>query len=653
MDFFQAQDDARKRSAVLVVLFVGAVICIMTALYGAGIWGIHTFRTHTTPPSIDELERSIRTNTTYSRTHQLELWNATLFSWVFFGVGSLVAGCSFSKIYQLRAGGSYVARSVGGKQVMSKTRDPDERKLLNIVEEMSIASGVPMPAVFVMEESGINGFAAGFETSDAAIAITRGCIQSLNRDELQGVVAHEFSHILNGDMKMNIRLCGVLFGILVIAVVGRTILRFTWDVGSFGGTRRGGGLVIVIAFVGFVIMAIGYIGVFFGRLIQSAISRQREFLADAAAVQFTRNPTGISGALKKIGGTVHQGLVRNPHVEELAHFFFANALRKTFGGSFSTHPPLSERIRSIEPSWDGKFIRTKLPEKKVDKKRVAKIRKTEADKPKDFINQIGVLSAGAITYAQDLRREIDNHISLIQADERQALASIFALQIKAGQSNRDTEQFEIIRRAIGNDYIASVQDWLAKVRSMDLDQRMALLEIALPQAAGKDHTKLSHYKKTLVDLAHHDGEVSLEELAVLRIMLNYMEGVKGPRRSFRALPPAKLQRPVDVILSVLANSASHNPQSVRAAFNTGAKKCNRFLLRRAEFLTLEQIKTGDLEDSLDTLYKLNSAQKRTIFEGALEVVLHDGKVEEDELAMIRLLAASMNLPMPPLRRAED
>ncbi|MEM1223835.1 MAG: M48 family metallopeptidase, partial [Verrucomicrobiota bacterium] len=596
---------------------------------------------------------AFKTNTNSPGTHQLELWNPTLFSWVFFGVGSLVAGCSFSKIYQLQAGGSYVARSVGGKQVMSNTKDPDERKLLNIVEEMSIASGVPMPAVFVMEESGINGFAAGFETSDAAIAITRGCIQRLNRDELQGVVAHEFSHILNGDMKMNIRLCGVLFGILVIAVVGRTILRFTWEAGSSSGDRRGGGLVIVIAFVAFVIMAIGYIGVFFGRLIQSAISRQREFLADAAAVQFTRNPTGISGALKKIGGTAHQGVVRNPHVEELAHFFFANALRKTFGGGFSTHPPLGERIRSIEPSWDGKFIRTKLPEKKLDEKRVAKIRKTEAKKPKDFINQIGVLSAGAIAYAQDLRREIDSHVSLIQIDERQALASLLALQIAASESNHDKEQMEIIRRALGNDYIASVQDWLTKVRSMNLDQRMALMEIALPRAASKDRTKLAHYKKILADLAHHDREVSLEELAILRITLNYIEGVKLPRRSFRAVPPAKLQRPVEVILSVLADSANCDPQSIRAAFDTGAKKCIRFLLRKAELLTLDKIESSDLEDSLDILFQLNDAQKKVIFEGALEVVLHDGKVEEDELAIIRLLAASMNLPMPPLKAAED
>lgn len=347
MDFFEAQEYARKRTKYLVLLFALAVLAISISIYFVVIGSEFYFF-----------------SSKASKEQGFALWQADRLLYAFLGVGLIVAGCSFSKIAALKSGGGAVARSAGGRPVNSATSDPDERKLLNIVEEMSIASGVPMPEVYVLEEEGINGFAAGFQPADAAIAITRGCIRSLNRDELQGVVAHEFSHILNGDMRMNIRLCGVLFGILAIAVAGRVVLGFTSDAAFYSSSRRrrssdnnsGGGIIIAVMLISFAIMAIGYIGVVFGRLIQSAISRQREFLADAAAVQFTRNPESIGGALKKIGGSSMRGRIQNPHAEELAHCFFANALKSNFGGAFATHPPLQERIQAIEPNWDGKFV---------------------------------------------------------------------------------------------------------------------------------------------------------------------------------------------------------------------------------------------------------------------------------------------------------
>ena len=240
-------------------------------------------------------------------------------------------------------GGSAVAESLGGRLVNPNTTHPEERKLRNVIEEMAIASGVPVPKIYVLDdEKGINAFAAGHSPSDAAIGVTLGCLTLLNRDELQGVIGHEFSHILNGDMRLNLRLMGVIFGILCLAVIGRILIY------SRGGKDRN-----PLMLLGLALIVIGAIGVFFGRLIQAALSRQREFLADASSVQFTRNPAGLSGALQKIGGVGSQ--VESAHAGEASHMFFGNGLGKPFLGVLATHPPLDERIRAIDPGWDGKF----------------------------------------------------------------------------------------------------------------------------------------------------------------------------------------------------------------------------------------------------------------------------------------------------------
>src|SRR5204863_3999046 len=258
--------------------------------------------------------------------------------WVTIGTLAVILIGSVFKTLQLARGGSAVAELLDGRLINSNTSDADERKLLNVVEEMSIASGIPVPQIYVMEgEPGINAFAAGHSASDAAISVTRGCMTMLTRDELQGVVAHEFSHLLNGDMKLNLRLMGLIFGILCLTVIGRVLIR----------TR---GKKNPLPLLGLALIIIGWVGVLFGRLIQAAVSRQREFLADASAVQFTRNPSGLANALKKIGGIAEGSELQSHRAEEASHFFFANGLKSGFFG-FATHPPLIERIRALDPSF--------------------------------------------------------------------------------------------------------------------------------------------------------------------------------------------------------------------------------------------------------------------------------------------------------------
>ena len=264
--------------------------------------------------------------------------------WALITVGSLY------KMAQLAGGGTVVAERLGGRRVYPNTTDPVERRLLNVVEEMALASGVPVPPVFLLsEEQGINAFAAGYSPSDAVVGVTRGCAQQLTRDQLQGVVAHEFSHILNGDMRLNMRLIGVLHGILLMGLVGRELLRLVGHSGG-GRSRRNDGAAPLLL-IGLAFMVIGFLGLFIGNLIKAAASRQREFLADASAVQFTRNPEGIAGALKRIGAAVFGSKLASPRAAEASHMYFAEGISTLF----ASHPPLHERISRIDPQWDGKF----------------------------------------------------------------------------------------------------------------------------------------------------------------------------------------------------------------------------------------------------------------------------------------------------------
>jgi Zn-dependent protease with chaperone function len=331
MDFFQRQEIARRNTKLLEVYFVLAVIGIILTTYlaFAVFVGYLGLRHHAFQPTSE-----------YGF-----LWNPKLFLGVSVGTLIVIIGGSVFKTSQLAGGGSAVAEMLGGRPISANTRDPDERKLLNVVEEMAIASGTPIPQVYVLPgEETINAFAAGHSTSDMVVCATHGCLKYLTRDELQGVVGHEFSHILNGDMKLNLRLMGLVFGILCIAMMGRILLDTR---GSSSRDRN------PLPLVGLALLAIGGLGVFFGKLIKSAVSRQREFLADASSVQFTRNPAGLSSALQKVGGMGSR--IDDPNAEDASHFFFANGLRESFAGIFSTHPRLEDRIRALDPSWDGKF----------------------------------------------------------------------------------------------------------------------------------------------------------------------------------------------------------------------------------------------------------------------------------------------------------
>src|SRR6185295_19863165 len=341
MDFFGQQDAARRSTRRLVLLFALAVVATVLAIYLAVVVTFH-----------DEM-----INAAHEQGRLFWPWNALVLGWVSGLTGAVIAGGSLYKTAALaKGGGESVAALLGGKPLEPGNASPAERRLLNVVEEMALAAGTAVPSVFVLpDEQGINAFAAGLSPNAAVIGVTRGAVERLDRDELQGVIAHELSHVMNGDMRLNLRLIGLLHGILVISLIGLWILRFSGSSSSSSRDKKGGGG--SAALFGLAIYVIGWVGGFFGGIIKSAISRQREFLADAAAVQFTRNPLGIASALKKIGALSAGSKLVSRNAPQASHLYFGNGLAESRFAWRSTHPPLAERIRILDPAWDGTYPR--------------------------------------------------------------------------------------------------------------------------------------------------------------------------------------------------------------------------------------------------------------------------------------------------------
>jgi len=324
MDFFGAQDQARKRTRRLVIAYILCIAGVVLGIYVALAMVLVASQGHS-------------------------LFDPALFIAVAVIVSGIILAASASRFALWRSGGGAVARSLGAREVPADPADPLEQRLRNVVEEMAIASGLPVPEVYVLDkEDGINAFAAGHHPGDAAVAVTRGALRRLSRDELQGVIAHEFSHIRHGDMALNLRLAGFAFGLAVLALVGYLLLRTTSMMGR-SRSRNGGGVVAGLLLAGALIWLFGSLGELAARLLQSAVSRQREFLADAAAVQFTRNPGGLAGALRRIASEAAGSKIESSRARETAHLFFAPALTGGLSSLFATHPPLQDRLKALDP----------------------------------------------------------------------------------------------------------------------------------------------------------------------------------------------------------------------------------------------------------------------------------------------------------------
>ncbi len=645
MDFFGSQDKARRNTSLLVFYFILAAIMIVLAIYATVVGtfiGVEKHQGNDDPVTIEDL------------------WHPQVLM-VTAGVTLLIVlSGSLLKISALSGGGTSVAEMLGGKLISSNTRDPDERKLLNVVEEMAIASGFPVPPVFIMpDEPAINAFAAGFTPSDAVVAVTKGCIQKLTREELQGVIAHEFSHILNGDMRLNIRLMGILHGILIIGLIGYWIFRsMIYSGSSRSRSRKGGKETLPILLFGLIIMAIGYIGVFFGKLIKSAISRQREYLADAAAVQFTRNPDGIAGALKRIAGYNAGSKIENKRAEEASHLFFSNGLTNSFFNLMATHPPLEDRIARLDPA----FLKEQAERRGTAAPSTAPAHAGAQGfaasngafpvKPDEIVSTVGAPTPEHIAYATNLVAAIPAHLVDLAREPFGARAIVYALLLDKSPEIRQP-QIERLGSHADAQVFEQTQKLITAVAKLKHEFFLPLIDLAIPALRQLSPAQFKSFYENVDHLSVADSEISLFEYTLNRIIIRHLEPnftkAKPPVTQYYSLPP--LLADCAALLSTLAHWGATGRQDAKAAFKCGMGK----LISDARFnlLAIEQAGLQAADESLKKLAAASPQIKKMVIEACASCIGADGQMTIEEAELLRAVSDSLGCPMPPVLASQE
>jgi Zn-dependent protease with chaperone function len=634
MDFFGHQADARKKTSLLVVYYILAVILIIVAVYTAFAVAIFGVGLKTQGPGEADL------------TH---LWNPEVFLGVLIGTVIVVAAGTLYKIGQLARGGAAVAQMLGGRRVAPNTTAPAERRLLNVVEEMSIASGTPVASVYILDdEAGINAFAAGFSQSDAVVAATRGCVERLTRDELQGVIAHEFSHILNGDMRLNIKLTGILHGILLISLIGYWIMRSSGSRGS-SRSKKGGGQ---IALLGFLLWIIGYIGVFFGKLIKSAVSRQREFLADASAVQFTRNPDGLAGALKKIGGCAGGSRVMSSNAEQASHFFFANGLADSFMSMFATHPPLAERIARIDPVFSAERgqARRAAAETTEAAGMAAGFSGTGtrkiAVKSDNVVASVGQPGLDHLAYASRLLSSIPPGIDSAIRNPASASAAVYCLLL-SGRAETLEAQRKYLKANADAACMQHVDRLAPEMAQLGPEYRIALADIAVTALREMSREHYDRFIANIDWLTAADQEIDLFEYALKALVKRRLQPV------FSTVDKAVIQyydiKPLTGdacrLASCIAYWGADRTENAVRAFNAGI---SRMGLGTQAIVPADQCGLDMVDAAIRNLNHGSPFVKKRVIEGCIECIATDGRITVDEAELVRAIADGLDCPVPPI-----
>ena len=664
MNFFETQDRARRRTKWLVFYFICAVVAIVFAAYFGVLIGMTL------------------------AGDRLDLWEPGWFISIAGVTCLLVFGGSAYKSSQLRQGGRVVAKDLGGRLVLPHTRDLEERQLLNVVEEMAIASGTPVPQVYVMdEEMGINAFAAGTKPSNAVIGVTRGCLQLLSRSELQGVVAHEFSHIHNGDMRLNMRLIAVIFGLLILMLTGRIILHsilrsaFQSRVSSGNRRDRNGGdvraLVIVVVIAG-VFFLVGGIGAIFARLIQAAVSRQREFLADASAVQFTREPAGLAGALKKIGGWNDGSSVRSPQALAVSHMFFAEG--GLFKWGMATHPPLQVRIRALEPDWVGGFDSVALNKNQSlaglydeSRQQILQRQRGEVGAAADeeeasgavanlapvqrlsgsvnamvALSGLGQETRWSLEAGQRIHDGLDERLRSASQDRGGAQRLIFAMLLSRDRQQRQ-EQVEGLRKGMGSDFLREGEDWQELLESLHSAEKIALLDLCMPTLRHMSQPEYGRFIQLMHWIIATDEKVDLFEFMLQHAVTRHLAGHFEPDR--RKVPPGPermddLPAAGNVLLTVMAR-IERTEESAARAFQAAVKGGNGFEGWSPELLPEDSFGPEEVRSALIEFETAAPMVKKTILQMCGFAAAEDGILTSREAELLRAVADAIGVSLPP------
>ena len=648
MNFFERQAQSRTLSRQLVWLFLLAVTIVVTAVSAVIISLLATFQTDS-----PQARGLLLPDTVWLADH------AGLVTLIVGSVLGVIVMASLYKTSVLSGGGGVVARAAGGARVPTDTTDPQLRRLLNIVEEIAIASGVPMPAVYVLpQETGINAFAAGFNPSNAAIAVTRGSLELLDRAELQGVIAHEFSHIVNGDMRLNIRLMGLLFGLTVVAGIARTVLRLMPRISGRSDDRssgKSGGALLAVFAVAALVYVIGYIGLFFGRMIQAAVSRKRESLADASAVQFTRDPHGLRDALVKIGASSSGSTLIAADADAVAHMLFAPGMARLF----ATHPPLEERIRAIDPQFNASEFaqaRAELVTRQSQPARDNAATDSAQQSLTRLLNTAVGLEAGALV--QQVGQPTPPHIALAQAIR----ISLPAAVLKAADQGSDAlvlmlalaldrrpevraPQLRFIAQQLSEPTAQACETWLLITDQLNPLQRQPALLRLLPTLRQLPLAERNSLLRCLNGLLQRGGRVSIEQYSLRKLAQVQLRDVDmiTSRPGYSSL--AALNNEAGLLLATLAEHGHENSAQALPAFQRGMQ--HLFPGAPLQYPVPEDWPLH-LDRAFNRLDTLTASGKEKLLQAMVHTISHDGKVDAREAELLRATCACLHCPLPPI-----
>jgi Zn-dependent protease with chaperone function len=641
-DFFDRQSAARRNTIWLVAMFL-----LATAGIVAGTFALAFFATnHLQAPS-----RALG-GETQALQYEIPLLAAG-------GALAMVAGGTLFKIVELRSGGGTgVATRLGGNRLYPNDTKLTERRLLNVVEEMAIASGVPVPPVFLLEEPGINAFAAGYSPSDAVLGVTRGAAEQLTRDELQGVIAHEFSHILNGDMKMSIRLIGILHGILLLGLTGKILLR-SMAYGGRGSSRDRGSALLVVLAISLALMVLGFVGTFLGGLMKAAVSRQREYLADASAVQFTRNPSGIGGALKRIGAAMAGSRLQAPSASEASHLFFAQGVWEGFTGLMATHPPLPKRILAIEPNWDGTYPEPLTPESRPGATAAAEgvagvsalagsgsgaadlIQATLVD---HAVDQVGEPRDIHREYAAKIIAELPPVVRDAAREPFQARAVVYCLLLDDRREVRQ-KQVTALRQTADPAVLHAASQLQQHVASVDARARLPLVDMCMPTLRSMSARQFEVFAQCIHSLVAADENLALFEWTLGRMIARHLEPEYDRQRRVITLYYGlqKLGSECSMLLATLAH-VGHSPEQAALAFRAAKPSLSDVPLA---WLPRDACSLGALQKALDTLSRVAEKHRGRVLNACAQVICADGQVKVAEAELLRGIADLLDCPVPP------
>ena len=612
MNFFRAQDEARGRTTKLVVLLVLAILMLTGSLYAIAVYA-----------KGELMERG-----------SLDWFQPKLFLATSGTALVVILGTSWWRISELAKGGAFVAQSLGARPVSPHTKDLAERRYLNIVEEMSLAAGLPKPACFVVDhDSTINAFAAGSNPQDAAVAVTRGALTYLNRDELQGVIAHEFSHIGNGDMKLNLRIIGTIAGLTALSQLGYILMRLMRHADGKDSAK----LAVPLAIGGLVIFLLGLGGVLFARIIQASVSRQREYLADASAVQFTRNPEGLAGALKKIAGL--KGGKREASTTELEsqHLFFSST-----GGFmefiFSSHPPIGDRIRRLLPTFDGVIpdVEPVAASDELVAGLSGRQSATAIPPPIRAARAHRIPTNLEIQEAVGFQGTLPMELRASAADSIGAMAIVLGLILRQNPELR-AQQLQTARGLAGGEVIAEALRLAPWLQALPAGSRLPLLDLSMPALRQLSKAQLALFRLAIQKVGF-DANDGLIVLLVQASMRRYLDDVG------RSGPPPLVGLSVSyaLVLSAVVRTSRETALAQQEAFALGVAELARPDLATT-ILPESEVDLQKVDEALAVIAAQSVFERRRFVRACGVAMLHDDVAEAAEIEILRAVADTLGI----------